>query len=77
MTGAPVTFDSVFREARRRRVGGGPKTTGAEEIAFPGNLGFGHLLLVSRVRLMNPQESFFTCLLTAAATDSGWRKRAL
>ena len=41
-------------------VGGGPKTTGADERLFCGNLGSGILFLTSRVRLCEPNESFYT-----------------
>lgn len=57
---ADLTFDAVFRQVHRRQVGGGPKTTAADELTFIGDLGSGPILLVSRVRLRNPQESFLT-----------------
>lgn len=41
-------------------MGGGPKTTAADEFTFCGNLGSGILFLVSRVRLIEPNESFYT-----------------
>lgn len=57
----PATFDEAFREIGRRTVGGGPKVTGADEITFIGNLGRGPVFLISRVRLNDPHESFYTC----------------
>ena len=48
------------RSAAKRKVGGGPKTTPADELMFCGNLGSSFLILVSRVRLIDPNESFYT-----------------
>lgn len=59
-TPKPSTFDEAFRELGRRKIGGGPKTVGADEITFTGNLGRGLLVLVSRVRPNDPHESFYT-----------------
>jgi len=56
----PVTFDEAFRRIGQRRVGGGPKTTEADEFTFIGNLGDGIVFLTSRVRLIDPNESFYT-----------------
>ena len=55
-----MTFDEIFKETHRRRVGGGPKTIGAEEITFKGNFNGKTFTLRSRVRLRDPQESFRT-----------------
>jgi hypothetical protein len=57
----PPTFESFFRIIRRRTVGGGPKSTGADEITWTGDLGSDPLILISRVRLNNPLEHFLTC----------------
>jgi hypothetical protein len=68
----PVSFDAAFRRIGARKVGGGPKlalgpangrtrgSTGADEFTFAGNLGSGILFLTSRVRLIEPNESFYT-----------------
>jgi hypothetical protein len=56
----PQSFDEAFRCIGRRKVGGGYKTTEHDEMTFVGNLGSGLLLLVSRVRLIDPNESFYT-----------------
>ncbi|NGM37986.1 MULTISPECIES: hypothetical protein [Methylobacterium] len=56
----PATFDAAFRQIGKRAVGGGPKTTPADELIFCGNLGAGILFLTSRVRLVEPNESFYT-----------------
>ncbi|KOX43847.1 hypothetical protein ADL19_26735 [Streptomyces purpurogeneiscleroticus] len=53
-------FEDVFRQIGRRTVGGGPKATGAAELTFCGNLGSGIVFLTSRVRLCEPNESFYT-----------------
>jgi hypothetical protein len=63
---APVTpdatrFEEAFRQIGHKKVGGGPKTTEADEFLFCGNLGSGMLILRSRVRLIEPNESFYTC----------------
>lgn len=60
ITADPVTFDEAFRQIGRKPVGGGPKTTPAGELLFCGNLGSGILFLTSRVRLIDPNESFYT-----------------
>lgn len=62
---APVTpdatrFEEAFRQIGHKKVGGGPKTTEADEFLFCGNLGSGMLILRSRVRLIEPNESFYT-----------------
>ena len=57
----PGCFDEAFRKIGARKVGGGPKTTAADEFLFCGNLGSGMLFLRSRVRLIDPNESFYTC----------------
>jgi hypothetical protein len=59
-TPKPASFTEAFRQIGRRTVGGGPKTTGADERLFCGNLGSGILFLTSRVRLCEPNESFYT-----------------
>ena len=56
----PARFDEAFRQIGRRQVGGGPKTTPADELLFCGNLGSGIIFLTSRVRLIEPNESFYT-----------------
>jgi hypothetical protein len=56
----PKTFDEAFRQIDGRKVGGGPKTTPADELIFCGNLGSSFLILLSRVRLIDPNESFYT-----------------
>jgi hypothetical protein len=53
-------WDKTFREVSRRRVGGGPKVIAAEEITWVGDLGGRTIHAVSRVRLLNPMESFET-----------------
>jgi hypothetical protein len=53
-------FADVFRQIGQRRVGGGPKATGADALLFCGNLGSGIVFLTSRVRLCDPSESFHT-----------------
>ena len=63
---APVTpnatrFEDAFRQIGHKKVGGGPKTNAADEFLFCGNLGSGMLVLCSRVRLIEPNESFYTC----------------
>jgi hypothetical protein len=60
ITPHPITLDAVFRRIGARKVGGGPKCTGADEFIFVGNLGRGILFLSSRVRLIEPHESFYT-----------------
>ena len=57
----PARFDEAFRKVGARKVGGGAKTTAADEFLFCGNLGSGMLFLRSRVRLIDPNESFYTC----------------
>ena len=54
-------WESVFALVARRRVGGGPKATGADEMRWRGVIGGRVVEAVSRVRLRNPQESFLTC----------------
>lgn len=68
----PVSFDEAFHRIGQRKIGGGPKpalgsasgrargTTEADEFIFVGNLGNGVLFLISRVRLIDPHESFYT-----------------
>jgi antirestriction protein ArdC len=56
----PVTFHEAFRKIGEKKVGGGPKTTAADEFLFYGDLGSGPLILRSRVRLIDPKESFYT-----------------
>lgn len=60
LTRNPTTFDEAFRRIGCRQVSGGPKTTPADELLFCGNLGSGILFLTSRVRLVDPNESFYT-----------------
>lgn len=60
ITANPSTFNEAFREIGRKKVCGGPKTTPADELLFFGNLGSGILFLTSRVRLIDPHESFYT-----------------
>ncbi|EXL04898.1 hypothetical protein [Aquamicrobium defluvii] len=56
----PDKFDQAFRQIGHRKIGGGPKTTPADEFLFCGNLGTGILFLRTRVRLNNPHESYYT-----------------
>ena len=56
----PSSFDAAFRQIGQRKVGGGPKTTEADELLFCGNLGSGILFLRSRVRLVERHESVYT-----------------
>jgi hypothetical protein len=56
----PKKFDEAFRQIGHRKIGGGPKTTPADEFLFCGNLGSGILFLRTRVRLNDPHESFYT-----------------
>lgn len=56
----PSSFDEAFRQIGHRKVGGGPKTTPADEFLFCGNLGSGILFLRTRVRLNEPFESYYT-----------------
>lgn len=60
ITRDPATFDQAFRQIGRRQIGGGPKTTPADELLFCGNLGSGIIFLRSRVRLIERHESFYT-----------------
>ncbi|MGC8733099.1 MAG: hypothetical protein ACP5RC_12715 [Halothiobacillaceae bacterium] len=60
ITANPATFGEAFRQIGRKQVGGGPKTTPADELLFCGNLGSGVLFLTSRARLIDPNESFYT-----------------
>jgi hypothetical protein len=54
------SFDAAFRKIGHRKLGGGPKTAEADEFLFCGNLGSGLIFLRSRVRLIEPNESFYT-----------------
>jgi hypothetical protein len=56
----PGSFKEAFRQIGQRKVGGGPKTTAADEFLWCGNLGHGLLFLRSRIRLIDPNESFYT-----------------
>lgn len=56
----PKKFDEAFRQIGHRKIGGGPKTTPADEFLFCGNLGSGILFLRTRVRLNEPHESYYT-----------------
>ncbi|MEI9986099.1 MAG: hypothetical protein WDN69_24745 [Aliidongia sp.] len=56
----PTSFGEAFRQIGRKQVGGGPKTAPADEFLFCGNLGSGIIFLTSRVRLLEPNESFYT-----------------
>jgi hypothetical protein len=60
ITPNPATFDDAFRQIGKRQIGGGPKTVPADELIFCGNLGAGIVFLTSRVRLVEPHESFYT-----------------
>ncbi|HZU91402.1 MAG TPA: hypothetical protein VE993_19275 [Stellaceae bacterium] len=60
VTPDPQSFDEAFRCIGRRRVGGGYKTIEHDEMTFVSNLGDGVIFLISRVRLINPNESFYT-----------------
>ena len=57
-------WDTMFREVSRRRVGGGPKVTGAHEITWRGQIRGRRIDAVSRVRPINPMESFEFCFIT-------------
>jgi hypothetical protein len=50
----------VFLCISQRKVGSGPKTTEAHEFTVIGDLGNGPFALTSRVRLIDPLESFYT-----------------
>ncbi len=56
----PASFKEAFRQIGGKKVGGGPKTTAADEFLWCGNLGRGLLFLTSRVRLIEPREGFYT-----------------
>jgi len=56
----PSAFDEAFKQIGKKTIGGGPKTIGADEFIFMGNLGSGLLFLTSRVKLVEPNESFYT-----------------
>ena len=60
VTPNPANFDHAFRQIGSCKVGGGPKTTEADEFTFVGNIGSGLVFLTSRVRLIEPHESFYT-----------------
>lgn len=60
VTPDPASFDEAFRQIGRRQVGGGPKATAADEFLFCGNLGAGLIFLRTRVRLIEPNESYYT-----------------
>lgn len=68
VTPNPATFDESFRQIGSRMVGGGPKATEADEFTFVGNIGSGLVFLISRVRLIEPHESFYTPPTCACAT---------
>ncbi|MBB4000898.1 hypothetical protein [Aureimonas pseudogalii] len=56
----PASFDEAFRQIGQSKVGGGPKTIPADKFIFCGNIGSGFLILHSMVRLVEPNESFYT-----------------
>lgn len=60
VTARPASFGEAFRQIGHKRVGGGPKATGADEFLFCGNLGRGLIFLTTRPRLVDPHESFYT-----------------
>lgn len=60
ITPNPARFDEAFRQIGQRGVGGGPKSTGADELLFCGNLGRGLIYLTTQPRLHEPRESFYT-----------------
>lgn len=60
VTPNPTSFDEAFRQIGHAKVGGGPKTIPADKFTFCGNIGSGFLILVSQVRLNEPNESFYT-----------------
>lgn len=60
VTSRPASFGEAFRQIGHKRVGGGPKATGADEFLFCGDLGHGLLFLTTRPRLVDPNESFYT-----------------
>ncbi|MET0528613.1 MAG: hypothetical protein ABW003_09755 [Microvirga sp.] len=55
-----ASFAQAFRQIGQRKIGGGPKTPPADELLFCGNLGSGLVFLTTRVRLVEPNESFYT-----------------
>ena len=60
MTPDATRFDEAFKQIGQAKVGGGPKTLPADRFTFIGNLGNGLLILTSTVRLIEPNESFYT-----------------
>jgi hypothetical protein len=60
VTPNPTSFEEAFHQIGGRKVGGGPKTTAADEFLWCGNLGRGLVYLRTRVRLIDPNESFCT-----------------
>lgn len=60
VTPNPASFDEAFRQIGHVKVGGGPKATEADRFTFVGNVGSGLVFLTSRVRLIEPRESYYT-----------------
>lgn len=60
VTHDPASFDEAFRQIGKVKIGGGPKTIGADRLTFVGNIGGGLIFLTSTVRLNEPNESFYT-----------------
>lgn len=60
VTPNPTAFNEAFRQVGHAKIGGGPKTIPADKFTFCGNIGSGLLFLTSQVRLIEPNESFYT-----------------
>lgn len=60
VTPNPDAWDQAFRQIGHVKVGGGPKTIPADKFTFIGNLSGELLIITSRVKLVEPNESFYT-----------------
>lgn len=60
ITANPATFAEAFRQIGRKTTSDEPTTEPADERLFCGNLGSGILFLTSRLRPMDPGESFYS-----------------
>ncbi|SMC80134.1 hypothetical protein SAMN06297251_108162 [Fulvimarina manganoxydans] len=60
ITPNPENWNAAFRQIGHAKVGGGPKTIGADKFTFIGNLSGELLFITSQVRLVEPNESFYT-----------------
>lgn len=65
-----MTWDDVFTERRRRKVGGGSKMTPADEIIWHGEFNGQVYLLRSRVRFMQAHPTFLVS--SNARINFGW-----